>query len=288
MEGRAHPSAVTDPLDSQLEELQRTLMRLLAKRRIQTVHKDPELKKVQALVYELVEDIRRMRAVEPHGKEADAVLRHLVGVRERQLTERDAAWSVADGFRQALLRLGTPEYLQVQLAAEDGRRTDDEPLIEGLPREQAVEALLFAYRRRSDESRHREARRRIKARYLLHVGLLLGLLVPLLLVAADQATDLSWWTLGMSAVAGAVGATVSGLRRLRDELTVIDDLRAYRPAMLVQPLVGAAFALVLVMVLKAGLLAWICRRVGARPTPSRCSPSSPASPSPSWWVSSAM
>jgi hypothetical protein len=243
-----------DDLDKKLDALQRTLLVLLAKRRRETLQDDPELKKVLGLVHEYVEDVRRLRPTSPHGSDADVALARLIDVDERQLRERDAAWAIADGLKRALVRLGNDEYRRERLMAEDRRRTAGDRAIVDLPRQDAIEALLFQYQRRSDESRHREARRRIKARYLLHVGLLLTLLVPALFVAAVQSTDLEWWTIGEVALAGAVGATLSGLRRIRDELSAIEDLRTFRPAMLVQPLVGAAFALVIVMLLKAGLL----------------------------------
>jgi len=55
-------------------------------------------------------------------------------------------------------------------------------------------------------------------------------------------------------VGGALGATVSGTRKLRDEVPNINALRAFTPAILVQPLLGAAAGLLLLLALESGLL----------------------------------
>ncbi len=58
----------------------------------------------------------------------------------------------------------------------------------------------------------------------------------------------------LAALAGALGGTVSGAYRLRDQIENLNEVRAFKPALWVQPLIGAAAGLVLLLVLESGLL----------------------------------
>jgi hypothetical protein len=49
-----------------------------------------------------------------------------------------------------------------------------------------------------------------------------------------------------------LGATLSGIFRVRDRLTELDDLRSFWPAMRIQPLIGATAGLVTLLILEGG------------------------------------
>jgi hypothetical protein len=88
----------------------------------------------------------------------------------------------------------------------------------------------------------------------------LWLLSPVLLVLIGAfATSIGlaggdWRVILLAALAGGVGAGLSGAFKLRDQVRNINDLRALRPALVVQPLLGAAAGLFLLLVLESGLL----------------------------------
>lgn len=58
----------------------------------------------------------------------------------------------------------------------------------------------------------------------------------------------------LASFAGALGGSVSGAYRLRDQIEGLNEMRAFKPALWVQPLVGAAAGLILLLVLESGLL----------------------------------
>ena len=116
------------------------------------------------------------------------------------------------------------------------------------------QTLLTLYEMRRFRYRRQRARRRMKTGVLLLAAVLLLVLVMALasLIAdgADGRPDL----VALAAVAGALGGTLANLFRLRDELSRGTDLRAFKPMLLAQPVVGAASGLVLLLALEAGFL----------------------------------
>ena len=82
---------------------------------------------------------------------------------------------------------------------------------------------------------------------------MLAALVGGLAYAAGRLVPGQGETLAVVALSGALGGTLSGVYKLRDGVSRISQLRAFLPAMVDQPLVGAAAGLVLYLVLEAGL-----------------------------------
>jgi hypothetical protein len=120
---------------------------------------------------------------------------------------------------------------------------------------QAVEKLAFLYTQRAEAGRDRRAKAAQKCRYLNVLAPLLLLLQAGLVIAIDyfDGTDV-WKAVAVAGTAGALGATLSGTMRIRDDLRELDDLRSFWPAMRVQPLVGATAGLVVLFVLESGAL----------------------------------
>jgi hypothetical protein len=107
---------------------------------------------------------------------------------------------------------------------------------------------------RSDLYRRDRARQRMKKQHLWWIGALLAvLLLPMgFFLGRHQGVILD--DVLLTAFAGAVGATVSGTYKLRDELVRGSELREFSPAIVVQPLLGAAAALFVLLILESGMV----------------------------------
>jgi len=109
--------------------------------------------------------------------------------------------------------------------------------------ELAVNRLNLLYLKRAEAGRDRRAKAALKDLYLKQLALVL---VPFLLglgavaLVSATASHSVWRAFAVAALAGALGSTLSGVLRLRDQLLRLDELRAFKPAMFVQPLVGAS------------------------------------------------
>jgi len=121
----------------------------------------------------------------------------------------------------------------------------------------AARHQLSSFRRaRSDQYQVHRARQRMRAKNL---GILGALLLPLVAVLgwllADQVPEIqSPRQIALIAVAGALGAAISGTIKARDKLVRGSDLRAFRAGLLAQVLLGAASALLIFLLLKAKVL----------------------------------
>ncbi len=93
----------------------------------------------------------------------------------------------------------------------------------------------------------------MKARHLWLLTPVLVLLVAAL-VFAIAAVGGGWRETFVAAIAGALGGAVSGTYKLRDHITRIAALRAFEPAIAVQPLLGAGAGLFLLLALESDLL----------------------------------
>jgi hypothetical protein len=99
------------------------------------------------------------------------------------------------------------------------------------------------------------ARMMQKAYYLWRlVPVLLVLIVGLAVLVGTIDDGPSGQTIFAAALAGALGGAVSGTFKLRDQVSRIGQLRAFQPAIVVQPLLGAAAGLFLLAVLESRLI----------------------------------
>ena len=149
--------------------------------------------------------------------------------------------------------------------AHGGRLEDDSPeevdpeptSTAGLPGHSpdplAVERLVALYRMRSQEGRRLRARFDTRSKYFGRALLLLLLLGATLWWGLIVILDVPSREVASVAIAGAVGATLSGFYVLR-KLTRLTEFRLFRAGMWLQPVVGALAGTVLLLILTSGLV----------------------------------
>jgi hypothetical protein len=262
-----------------------SLREALVSRYRQRRRRNPELAKALAFVHRYFAEARNLLELD----DDQAPLRTAkVTERFRQLLSReleklsiDEAWELANDLKRELLLIADGSYVWAQLAYEVER--DKKPnkwhrwsehfpaqklrgLIEAQKERcrdrkvdasvhlEAVRSLTKLYDLRAEEGLERRARAAQKCRYL--TALIPILLVPLATLSASmhEAGADTWRHIALAASAGALGATLSGTFRVRDQLVELDDLRSFWPAMRIQPLIGATAGLVTLFVLEAGAL----------------------------------
>ncbi len=131
---------------------------------------------------------------------------------------------------------------------EDGNATED--VLEDVRRR--LSALRWA---RSSEFRLHRARQAMRARALRFLAPVLIILTGGLALAIGAAAEGPIAaSILLAALAGALGGTMAGTLKLRDNVSRIGDLRSLRPALYVQPLLGAAAGLILLLAVVGGFL----------------------------------
>jgi hypothetical protein len=98
--------------------------------------------------------------------------------------------------------------------------------------------LAALYRSGSILYQLHRARAGMKSTYLLLLVPVLTLLL-MAFATAVAAAGASWSSIGLALAAGASGASLSGTLKVRDQISSINDLRAFTPSVVVQPLIGA-------------------------------------------------
>lgn len=253
--------------------------------------RNPELAKALAFVRQYAAEARNLLALpEPDAPlatpEVRARLEHLLDRDLRKLSI-DSAWELANELKRELLLVADVSYLWAQLEYELERDkkgskwhrwSDHFPpaklrsLIaaresEGVDRVvhvDAVRSLRKLYELRAEEGLERRARAAQKCRYL--TALIPFLLVSLAMLSAstyEVGRTGIWKDIALAASAGALGAILSGIFRVRDRLVELDDLRSFWPAMRIQPFIGATAGLVTLYVLESGAVE--LEAAGSRP-----------------------
>ena len=260
-----------------------TLDELLAADRWRRNARDPELNKALGYVRATVGEIRRVLALPSDdlslcNAEIKARLRDTLDVPVGKLTI-DLAWELYTDLKGLLPFLGNADDVAARLdtEAERGNDTsrwhpwtqhfsadelqrlrdnyDHEPVDPRLHRLAAAK-LSFIYARRAEAGRERRAKAAQKRRYLILLAPFLLVLQVVLVLAIDAASDEEgvWKQIFVAGTAGALGATLAGTMKIRDDLRELDDLRSFWPAMIVQPLVGATAGLIVLLVIETGTL----------------------------------
>ncbi len=246
----------------------------------------PELKKAIGFVEATVGDARRLLAqAKRRGVDCTAVeqeLRELLGAHAVGPLKIDSAWELYTGLKKTLLLIADRRYISTLLDYEAVRDTQPgrwhrwadhfaEAELTRLRRalggnsgqngdadealHRASDRLGFLYLKRAEAGRERRAKAAQKCRYMYILApVLLALLVVLAAAIAYVSGGEIWRMVVLAASAGAVGSVLSGTLKLRDELVELDDLRAFMPTMSIQPLVGAATGLVLLLVIESGAI----------------------------------
>ena len=238
--------------------------------------RDPELRKLLGRIYAAIVQAQRLYQAERFDETQKARLRALLALNISEL-DLDAALEVTDRWDQLLIEVGDDAYLFTLLEVEYARvaagttavtwktlyecplessktfraggRIGDQEL------EEARRRLAALYRSRLVLYALYRARLLLKRRFLLMLAPALLLLVVILGVTIVLTEPESGWDeMLLAGAAGAVGATVSGAYKLRDQIDHINALREFEPVVAVQPLLGAAAGLFLLLVLKSGIL----------------------------------
>jgi hypothetical protein len=238
---------------------------------------DPELRKLLGRIYAAIVQAQRLYQAKRFDETQKARLRALLALDTSEL-DLDAALEVTDRWDQLLIEVGDDAYLFTLLEVEYARvgagttAVTWKTLYEEFPLEasktfraggtigtqeleEARRRLAALYRSRLVLYALYRARLLLKRRFLLTLAPTLLLLVVLLGVAIVLTEPESGWDeMLLAGAAGAVGATVSGAYKLRDQIDHINALREFEPVVAVQPLLGAAAGLFLLLVLKSGIL----------------------------------
>jgi hypothetical protein len=228
----------------------------------------PERAKVLGLIQSELSEASRLLAAQsgrdcPAERELKALLLQNVEIRTV-----DQGWELAARLRRLNLRIGRFDRAYVQSLLEYESAHAEDPrhwhtwskhfrkqelldllqvyaseAVESKDRDRAVERLNSLYLKRAEAGRDRRAKAALTDLYLQRLTLVLGpFLLGLGTIALVSTTDSHsvWRAFAVAALAGALGSTLSGVLRLRDQLIRMDELRAFKPAMIVQPLVGAS------------------------------------------------
>src|SRR2546425_86737 len=272
---RAEPASAgrSDPTGDALEEL------LAPSRWMRAGRTDPELRKALGFIQAELGETRRLLALRGgamslRSQAAVPELKSLLWSDVERLSI-DGAWELAGALKRLNLRLGDASYVAALLeherrrAAQDGRwhgweehfeRAELERLVDvyragrATPAQhlQAVHRLTFLYLKRAEAGRNRRARAALKCLYLNRLAPLLFLLLAGLGVALHVATGGELWKpIILTASAGGLGSTLSGVFRVRDQLARLDELRGFWPTMRVQPFIGACAGLIVLLVLES-------------------------------------
>jgi hypothetical protein len=163
------------------------------------------------------------------------------------------------GELKDLLRLRTVEQtddLRAASVVQDSRSGATATAALRLESIQDLRRWLSALRwARSSEFRLDRARQRMRERALSRLAVLLAVLTGGLSFAISRVTDeLSWNIVLLVALSGALGGVLAGVLKLRDDVARIGNLRILRPAVYVQPLLGAASGLLMLLILVSGFL----------------------------------
>ena len=242
----------------------------------------PERSKVLGLIQsELSEASRLLAAQSGRDCAAERELKALL-LENARIQTVDQGWELAARLKRLNLRLGRFDraYIQSLLEHESAHAQNPrhwhtwnkhfrkQELLDLLQvyasqsvkrrdRDRTVDRLNFLYLKRAEAGRDRRAKAALTDLYLKRLTLVLGpFLLGLGAIALVSTTNSHsvGRAFAVAALAGALGSTLSGVLRLRDQVLRMDELRAFKPAMIVQPLVGASAGALVFLLLASGAL----------------------------------
>lgn len=290
------PAAAGQPtrdLSAKIAEAQKRIFRFVCARRWwHPTH--PELLRAWGQVHKEIEDVRRL--LERSGGDVPAqvkarLMELLKEMHPKEPANVDAPWAVAEELEILLPQIADEAYVGTLLEWESAHldaqpeagfpavlwndHLDPEELKklqreyakgDGVPekvRERAVARLVFMYKQRSERNRRWRHRMATMRRYFWRSFLILAPLVLGLGAFSVVAGNLSTTGVILTGFAGAVGGSVAGIYKLRG-LEEISGLRVFRAGMTIQPFLGAALALFILLLLESGILALPGAEVGER------------------------
>jgi hypothetical protein len=243
-----------------------------------TVPRNPELRKNLERMHTAIADARWLEREGNLDAEDRTVLGELL---EREPpNSSDALGELLEEVDQALIAVGDESFLCSLLELEYARDEQEgggdittwrtlykrKPIaasveyangetVAASALEEARRKLSVLYRTRQSLYGLARARSGTKAMRLVWLApVMAGLAVALIIVIDLAADDASWRSGLLVAVAGALGATLSGALKLRDQLPRIASMRTFWYAFALQVPIGAVAGLFLWIVLESGLL----------------------------------
>lgn len=251
-----------------------------------TVPRNPELRKNLERMHTAIADARWLERQGKLDAEARGVLAELFE-REPPLSS-DAVGELLEEVDQVLIAVGDESFLCALLEVEyardelegggDNTKEDggdittwrtlyrkkpiaasveyaDGETVSPAALEEARRKLSMLYRSRQSLYGLSRARSGAKAMRLVWLAPVMAFLAVALIIVVDiAAADASWRSGLLAAVAGALGATLSGALKLRDQLPRIANLRTFWYAFALQVPIGAVAGLFLWIVLESGLV----------------------------------
>jgi hypothetical protein len=240
---------------------------------------DPEVRKHLDRIYAAVVEAERLHEKGAFSRDGgEERVRALLGVQPGSLRTLDVVLEVNERWDQLLIEFGDADFIFGLLESEHSRTDGGTPVITwrtlyGPDQPKSLEhyldgkdvteqdlaaarnRLAALYRTRLSSYLLYRARARMKGRVLLWLAVALAILVSFFaLTIALAETGASWSDLLLAGAAGAVGATMSGTFKLRDQIAGLNALREFKVIAVVQPLLGVASALFLLLVLETGLV----------------------------------
>jgi hypothetical protein len=254
--------------------------------------RDPELAKALARIASRLAELRRY--VDPPSGTRTAAYQAVLlvlsridppeGARDVELSRRELAWDIAEDLKIAMLYFAPDEHLGSLIEQEWMRRSkpdgwavwfdvaelealrggrmaerDGQGLLLPRWRPTAIDRLATLYEARMDRVRHDRANTTLRNRYITNATLLLvslfvlaGLLAIYQGVRAEPAP--TWMLVATGMVAGGFGSVLTGIYKLRDEKLGIRQLRSLWPTFVAQPMVGAAAALFILLIIASGII----------------------------------
>jgi hypothetical protein len=233
--------------------------------------RNPEHRRLLQQLHTAVLEARSL----PPDAQADAI--NLLNADESELRNREATAALVNSWDQVLIRKGLQPFVRGLLAEEQIWDADDHPpgsvkwsdvfgdsssdasLSEAVGRSRLTDddraRLAAVYTARAGANAIERTRIEEKARYLKWFGFALSVLAALAIAGLAFAPGSpSLESLVGAVLGGAIGAALSGTFKLRDEIGRISQLRAFGPAVWVQPVIGAVAGLFLLVVLASGLI----------------------------------
>jgi hypothetical protein len=243
-----------------------------------TVPRNAELRKNLERLHTAIADARRLERDGKLDDDARAVLEELLAPEPPNNT--DALGEILEEVDQALIAVGDETFLCALLEVEYERDEQEggtgittwrtvykkRPIaasieyagggsVAAASLEEARRKLSMLYRSRQSLYGLSRARSGTKAMRLVWLApVMAGLALALILVVDLAADDVSWRGGLLVAIAGALGATLSGALKLRDQLPRIASLRTFWYAFALQVPIGAVAGLFLWIVLESGLV----------------------------------
>jgi hypothetical protein len=272
-----------DDLDRRLEERAETILKLLSRPNLQPGAwrlRNAELRKNLDRLQTAVRDVQRLR------REGTLDSKHTRALEQLLLADEDPAAYNADSLGlllepvdQLLVEAGDARLvcslLEIEYVRDDLEAGGEIPTWSTLFAERLQASQDYAAGKTLSDEQLEKARRRLsmllrarhtayalararsttKAQRLLWLTpVVTALAVALILVAGWVGDDVDWQDGLLVAIAGALGATLAAVFRLRDQLARLGDLRTFWYAFPLQIPLGAVAGLFLWIVLESGLV----------------------------------